>query len=200
MRVAGMDFDCDGDIDCLVGKTKTNGTYGAFASVFSIDACRSVSYILKIKLLELTPSTPTPPTPTGTFQGVTWYYERDSDNNVWEKKSIDFFGEDLGSEAAPYCGDLDGDGDADCLVGRHDGRVVYYENTCDGSNECTEDWPGSASKFWANRGAYVGASGEIWDVGSQCSPHCVDVDQDGTCRRLYLCLCLCLHVMCMLSS
>lgn len=33
VRVAGMDFDCDGDIDCLVGKTQTNG---AFASVFSI--------------------------------------------------------------------------------------------------------------------------------------------------------------------
>ena len=45
-----------------------------------------------------------------------------------------------------------------------------------------EDWPKKGGPtFWKNRGAYVGANGDIWDVGSQCSPHCVDVDQDGRC-------------------
>lgn len=39
---------------------------------------------------------------------MTWYYERDSENNEWIKKSDHFFGESTGTEAAPWCGDLDG--------------------------------------------------------------------------------------------
>ena len=37
----------------------------------------------------------------------------------------------VGANAKPWCGDMDGDGDLDCLVGSADGAVAYFVNEGD---------------------------------------------------------------------
>ncbi len=61
---------------------------------------------------------------------------------------------------APGFGDMDGDGDADMLVGLSDGTLSLYTNT--------------AGNFVFNTSSY-----QAIDIGNACTPYLFDVDQDG---------------------
>jgi len=69
--------------------------------------------------------------------------------------------------AAPFCADMDDDGDLDCLVGTEDGPVNYYQN--DGSAEAY-DFTFTANDIFDN--ARVGN-------GRYSAPFCADLDNDG---------------------
>ena len=72
-----------------------------------------------------------------------------------------FVGIDVGSSSSPAFGDLDGDGDADLVVGASDGTLQAYERTAVGF-----------SAFAINPFASI-------DVGSSSSPALADLDADG---------------------
>lgn len=65
----------------------------------------------------------------------------------------------------PAFGDLDGDGDADMLLGQEDGTLLFFKNTAS---------PGNAANF-----VFFGANYAGIDVGSFSTPQLVDVDRDG---------------------
>jgi hypothetical protein len=63
---------------------------------------------------------------------------------------------------SPWCGDLDGDGDIDCLLGHEDGAVAMYTNqgiSCERSKDDEDDDDGS----WVGVGDRLGSS-------SKCTP------------------------------
>jgi hypothetical protein len=65
----------------------------------------------------------------------------------------------------PTTGDLDGDGDADLLLGASDGRLYEYENTA---------LPGNPANF-----VFADPFFEDIDAGTYSAPCIVDLDQDG---------------------
>lgn len=65
----------------------------------------------------------------------------------------------------PTTGDLDGDGDADLLLGASDGRLYEYENTA---------LPGNPANF-----VFADPFFEDIDAGTYSAPCVVDIDQDG---------------------
>lgn len=85
-----------------------------------------------------------------------------------------FNGEDVGSYASPSFGDLDGDGDIDCLVGEGgsgggNGKFNYFRN----------DGTASAPDFTAfNNGSGSNPLEDV-DVGTYSAPFLVDLDADG---------------------
>ncbi|HEX8298914.1 MAG TPA: VCBS repeat-containing protein, partial [Rubricoccaceae bacterium] len=75
---------------------------------------------------------------------------------------------DVGDNAAPTLGDVNGDGDLDLLVGRTDGTVAYFENTAG---------PAATPAFALRTGAANPLA--ALDVGFSSAPHLVDLDGDG---------------------
>jgi hypothetical protein len=124
-----VDFDHDGDVDCIVGAADASGT----ASVYYMQ-----NY-------------------GGLGASTDWYQLTDSL----------FFPQSLASSrASPFCADFDQDGDLDCLVGLASGLVHYFENT--GSKK--------AWKFESVTGNYFGGSGVI----KNAKPFCYDgLSEDG---------------------
>ena len=82
------------------------------------------------------------------------------------------------SSAAPALGDLDGDGDADLLVGDLDGLLHRFNNTSQGGTVSFELQPLPLND----------SSGEIMDVGQSATPQIFDVDADGKNDLLVGCL------------
>ena len=66
---------------------------------------------------------------------------------------------------APAFGDLDGDGDADLVIGANTGKLFYGENTAGAGNP---------PRFAPLRYDYMGI-----DVGQFAKPHLADLDRDG---------------------
>jgi len=65
----------------------------------------------------------------------------------------------------PSFGDLDGDGDADMLLGNSDGSLLYYQNTAGAGNPCV---------FVFSAPQYQGI-----DIGNNSAPQIIDVNRDG---------------------
>ncbi|HEY6162505.1 MAG TPA: VCBS repeat-containing protein, partial [Bacteroidia bacterium] len=65
----------------------------------------------------------------------------------------------------PAFGDLDGDSDLDMLVGKEDGKMLYFNNTAGAGNPC---------QF-----VYVNDFYDSLDVGNFCVPQLIDMDRDG---------------------
>jgi hypothetical protein len=82
------------------------------------------------------------------------------------------------SSAAPALGDLDGDGDADLLVGDLDGWLHRFNNTSQGGTVSFELQPTPLND----------SSGEIIDVGQSATPQIFDLDADGKNDLLVGCL------------
>ena len=75
---------------------------------------------------------------------------------------------DVGDNAAPTLGDVDGDGDTDVLAGRTDGTVAWFENTAGPQ----------ATPVMVLRTGAANPLGTL-DVGFSSAPHLADVDADG---------------------
>jgi len=67
-------------------------------------------------------------------------------------------------------GDLDGDGDADMIIGESGGTLSYYENTAGAGNPAT---------FVLSQTHYSDAGGTVMNVGGYAAPQLVDVNHDG---------------------
>ena len=76
-------------------------------------------------------------------------------------------GVDIGVNASPTLGDVDGDGDLDVLAGELDGGFHYLENTGGPASAAFDAWTGAANPL-------DGA-----DVGDRSSPVLADLDGDG---------------------
>ncbi len=73
---------------------------------------------------------------------------------------------DIGNNASPCFGDVDGDHDVDLLVGRNDGRVSLFRNF------------GTTSAFQFHTDSVV-ANYLPSSVGNDAVPQCLDMDHDG---------------------
>ena len=71
---------------------------------------------------------------------------------------------------APAFGDMDGDGDADMIIGLSDGELQYFENTAAA---------GATANFVFASPNMKNSSGRIIDVGDFAAPQIYDVDGDG---------------------
>lgn len=69
-----------------------------------------------------------------------------------------------GLDFAPTFGDLDGDGDADALIGDVEGRLFYFENTAG---------PGNPVSFGPGFYGYMNI-----DIGASAAPQIVDLNRD----------------------
>ena len=79
---------------------------------------------------------------------------------------------------APALGDLDGDGDADLVVGDLDGQLHRFNNTSQSG----------AVSFETLSAPIVDSAGETIDVGQSATPQVFDVDADGKNDLLVGCL------------
>lgn len=100
----------------------------------------------------------------GNSAGVLYYYKNVGSNSaplyVLEPTYFNFI--DVGSYAAPFVKDLDGDGRVDLLIGNSEGKIYHYE-----FNSSIEQFNLITSFF-----------GEI-DVRLNAAPAFVDIDSDG---------------------
>ncbi len=70
----------------------------------------------------------------------------------------------------PTFGDLDGDGDADMIIGAGDGRLHYFRNIAP---------IGGTANFVLAQANFKNSFNRIIDVGDAAAPQIVDVDNDG---------------------
>lgn len=104
----------------------------------------------------------------GNYQASLHYFKNvgNSNNPVFELADADFADAgqyNLSSELSPSLGDLDGDFDADMIVGTADGKVYYYENT---------------GTLFSPSMTYRGQLQNI-DVGNSAAPAIGDLNNDG---------------------
>ncbi|CAE8582126.1 unnamed protein product, partial [Polarella glacialis] len=170
-----VDWDCDGDIDLLVGKQ--DGRIQCFER--SVDA----------SLIEQTGnSNPFDGIFDGSYSSAPCAVDWDGDGDVdilvsrWDGpiqfferiaeaplvqrtgSSNPFDGIGSGGYAAPCAVDWDGDGDIDLLVGNYDGRIQFFERTADAK---LVERTGSSNPF------------DGIDVGWVAKPFAVDWDGNG---------------------
>lgn len=67
-------------------------------------------------------------------------------------------------------GDLDGDLDSDMIIGGHEGKLNYFENTAA---------PGQTADFVLTEPDLKNANNRVIDVGKFSAPQIVDIDKDG---------------------
>jgi hypothetical protein len=102
----------------------------------------------------------------GESDGKINYYRNDGDSLIpdWTFITANFYSIDVGGHSDPAFMDSDHDGDYDLLVGNSDGRIYHYENIG------TPD-----SSAFVYRTDYY----DSIDVGVDCTPTFVDIDNDG---------------------
>jgi Domain of unknown function (DUF4347)/FG-GAP-like repeat len=83
-----------------------------------------------------------------------------------------FNGVDVGLYSTPSFADLDGDGDADAVIGENDGTLRYYRNTGSTTNPVFTAQTGAANPF---NGV---------NLGSDSTPSFADLDGDGDAEAL----------------
>ncbi|MFL5762305.1 MAG: FG-GAP-like repeat-containing protein [Bacteroidia bacterium] len=71
----------------------------------------------------------------------------------------------------PAFGDMDGDGDADMIIGGMDGKIHYFRNTAA---------PGATCHFVLSAANLQNSSGRVIDVGDYAVPLIADMDGGGT--------------------
>lgn len=74
------------------------------------------------------------------------------------------------SNMVPTFGDLDGDGDADMIIGAGDGRLHYFRNIAP---------IGSTANFVLAQANFKNSSNRVIDIGDVAVPQIVDIDNDG---------------------
>lgn len=74
------------------------------------------------------------------------------------------------SNMIPSFGDMDGDGDADMIIGAVDGHLHYFTNTAA---------IGAPATFVLTQANYKNSNNRVIDVGDYAAPQIVDVDSDG---------------------
>ncbi|CAN5319848.1 hypothetical protein BH10BAC1_BH10BAC1_14980 [soil metagenome] len=75
------------------------------------------------------------------------------------------------SNMVPAFGDLDGDTDADMMIGGADGKLHYFENIAP---------IGSTANFVLTTPNFKNSFGRVIDVGDYATPQIVDMDNNGT--------------------
>ncbi|WP_422370993.1 calcium-binding protein [Hoeflea sp.] len=108
----------------------------------------------------------------GEFDGNLNYYENTGSGaapafTARSGPANPFDGLDVGLDAAPVFADLDGDGDADLILGRADGTVGFFENTGTSLQPAYTARTGTANPF------------DGIDIGSSSRPAFHDLDADG---------------------
>jgi len=78
-----------------------------------------------------------------------------------------FAGIDVGTDSAPALADIDGDGDADLLLGESGGTIRYFENSGSSRAPVYMARSGAANPF------------DTVNVGNLCMPTLADLDRDG---------------------
>jgi len=70
----------------------------------------------------------------------------------------------------PAFGDMDGDADADMIIGGYDGKLHYFQNNA---------LPGATANFVLSQANLKNSNNRVMDVGDFAVPQIVDMDADG---------------------